>query len=170
MAEENSTKITITLPSNSYFVSGIRDFTLTLIKNTTHFAEKWAYRFQSVVDELCNNAIEFGSDEKADIKVTFNYKKEEFLEIYVEDTGTGKVKTKAEDIKKTVEERRDPEYKFVGLRGRGLPKIVSEWTDELEFTNNPNGGITVKAKKYLKDPRFKSGLPESTPTHLVLNV
>ncbi|MBI4975562.1 hypothetical protein HZC20_02690, partial [Candidatus Peregrinibacteria bacterium] len=55
------TKISITLPTNAYFMSGIRDFTLNMIKNTTNFDEKWAFRFQSVVDELCNNAIEYGS-------------------------------------------------------------------------------------------------------------
>jgi anti-sigma regulatory factor (Ser/Thr protein kinase) len=165
-----STKIKITLPSSTYFVSGIRDFTLNLIKNTTHFAEKWSFRFQSVVDELCNNAIELGSNENTDIEITFDYKENEFLEIEVKDTGKGKDPKNAAAIKKTVEERRDPNYKFTGLRGRGLAKIVSEWTDELEFIDNPEGGITVRVRKYLKDPRFKSGLPESTPTHLVLNV
>jgi len=165
-----STKIKITLPSNSYFVSGIRDFTLNLIKNTTHFAEKWAFRFQSVVDELCNNAIEFGSNENTDIDIVFNYKEDEFLEIEVKDTGKGKDPKKAAEIKRAIEDRRKPDYKFTGLRGRGLAKIVSEWTDELEFIDNQEGGITVRVRKYLKDPRFKSGLPESTPTHLVLNV
>ncbi len=58
MPEENqSVKITITIPKEAYFISGIRDFTLNLIKNTTSFSEKWAFRFQSVVDELCNYAI-----------------------------------------------------------------------------------------------------------------
>lgn len=167
---EKLTKITISLPGNAYFVSGIRDFTLALIKNTTHFAEKWAYRFQSVVDELCNNAIEYGSDENSEIKVTFVNKAEEYVEIWVEDTGTGKSKLKSADIEKLLEERRTDGYKFTGIRGRGLPKIVAEWTDELEFTDNPTGGIKVRVRKFLKDPRFKSGLPESTPTHLVLSV
>lgn len=164
------TRITITLPSNAYFVSGIRDFTLTLIKNTTNFAEKWAFRFQSVVDELCNNAIEFGSAPEADIRVTFAYQKEEYLEIIVEDTGTGKGKMKATDMKKLMEDRRKEDYKFSGIRGRGLAKIVAQWTDELEFIDREGGGMTVKVKKYLKDPRYKSALPEATPTHLVLNV
>ena len=66
------TKITITLPTNAYFMSGIRDFTLAMIKNTTQFEEKWAYRFQSVVDELCNNAIEYGSAPGENIKIIFN--------------------------------------------------------------------------------------------------
>lgn len=166
----NLTKITITLPTNAYFVSGIRDFTLSLIKNTTNFAEKWAYRMQSIVDELCNNAIEYGSAENEDIKVTICHAKDEFIEISVEDTGTGKMKMKAAEMQKIMDEKRKEGYKFIGLRGRGLAKIVAEWSDELEFTDRVEGGLIVRVRKYLKDPRFRAGLPESTPTHLVLNV
>jgi len=163
-------KISITLPGNAYFMSGIRDFTLTLIKNTTNFAEKWAFRLQSVVDELCNNAIEYGSSEGEDILVTFIHEKEQYIEIVVEDTGTGKHKTTATEMNKLLEDRKNENYKFTGIRGRGLAKIVAEWTDEIEFTDKEGGGLKVRVKKYLKDPRYKSGLPESTPTHLVLNI
>lgn len=169
-ASSEPTKITITLPTNAYFVSGIRDFTLSLIKNTTNFAEKWAYRMQSVVDELCNNAIEFGSAESSEIRVIFTHKKEEYLEIMVEDTGTGKNKATAVQMQKMLEEKRKEGYKFTGIRGRGLAKIVAEWTDEFEFKDREGGGLQVRIRKYLKDKRYKSGLPASTPTHLVLKV
>ena len=168
--KENPMKITITLPSNAYFVSGIREFTLSLIKNTTNFAEKWAYRMQSVVDELCNNAIEFGSSGDAEIRVSFLHEKDKHIEIIVEDTGTGESKNNAEQMKKIMEEKLKEGYKFTGIRGRGLAKIVHEWTDELEFKDREGGGLIVIARKFLKDPRFKSGLPESTATHLVLDV
>ncbi len=167
---EKPTKITITLPTNAYFISGIRDFTLALIRSTTKFAEKWAYRMQSVVDELCNNAIEFGSAEDSEIKVTFVHKEDDYIEIIVEDTGTGKVKIKAADMQKILKEKTADGYKFTGIRGRGLAKIVKEWTDELEFLDREGGGLIIRTRKYLKDPRYKSGLPESTATHLVLEV
>lgn len=147
------TRITITLPTNAYFMSGVRDFTLNMIKNTTNFPEKWAFRFQSVVDELCNNAIEYGSAPGSDIRITFSYKSDDFLEIVVEDTGTGQNKIKAEELQKIFEERRKPGYVFTGIRGRGLIKIVGEWTDEIIFQDRPEGGIAVKIKKYLKDVR-----------------
>lgn len=167
---EKPIKISIALPGNAYFMSGIRDFTLTLIKNTTNFAEKWAFRLQSVVDELCNNAIEYGSSEREDILVTFIHEKEQYIEIVVEDTGTGKHKTTAAEMNKLLEERKNENYKFTGIRGRGLAKIVAEWTDEIEFIDREGGGLKTRVRKYLKDPRYKSGLPESTPTHLVLNI
>ena len=163
------TKITITLPTSAYFMSGIRDFTLNLIKNTTNFSEKWAFRFQSVVDELCNNAIEHGSAPGSEIRITFIHEINQFLEIIVEDTGTGNNKISAADMQKLFNERREPGYVFSGIRGRGLIKIVGEWTDEIKFEDRPEGGLRVTVKKYLKDARHKTGLPENNPRHLVIN-
>lgn len=168
MEENTKTKITITLPTNAYFMSGIRDFTLNMIKNTTNFEEKWAFRFQSVVDELCNNAIEYGSSPGSEIRITFTYAKDDYLEIDVEDTGTGKNRMKAEELKKLFDERREPNYQFTGIRGRGLVKIIGEWSDEIKFEDRPEGGLKVSVKKFLKDPRFKSGLAQK-PETIILN-
>lgn len=164
------TKITITLPTNAYFMSGIRDFTLNMIKNTTNFDEKWAFRFQSVVDELCNNAIEYGSAPGSEIRLTFINKKDDYLEIQVEDTGTGKSKTNAQGLEKIYNERHTPGYVFTGIRGRGLVKIVGEWTDEMHFEDRKEGGIKVIVKKYLKDARYsESGITEINKNQLILN-
>jgi anti-sigma regulatory factor (Ser/Thr protein kinase) len=167
--ETKPMKITITLPTNAYFISGIRDFTLGLIKNMTEFSEQWAFRFQSVVDELCNNAIEHGSTPGKDVKITFVNVPHESIEIIVEDTGTGKVKFTAAELQKLVSDRRQPNYIHTGIRGRGLSKIVAEWTDELEFKDLETGGMQVRIKKFLQDPKLKemSNYLES-PTHLVL--
>lgn len=142
-------KITVTFPTDAYFMSGIRDFTLGLIRNMTKFSEQWAYRFQSVVDELCNNAIEFGSAPGKEVKLTFLYLPGETLEIIVEDSGTGRSKLKASDIQRLVAERSKPNFPFMELRGRGLAKIVAAWTDELEFSDIEGGGLRVRIKKNL---------------------
>ena len=168
--ETKPVRITITLPTNAYFMSGISNFTLGLIRNMTEFSEQWAFRFQSFVDELCNNAIEHGSTPGKDITLTFVSYPHDSIEIYVKDSGTGKNKLNAEDLKKIIEQRRDPNYVHTGIRGRGLSKIVAEWTDELEFKDTPEGGIEVRIKKFLNDPKLKemSQYLES-PNHLVLN-
>lgn len=149
-------KIEILLPTNAYFMSGIRDFTLTLIKNTTEFGEKWAYRMQSVVDELCNNAIEHGSEPGKDVKIIFKVIGKKEIVVLVEDSGTGPSKMKAEEIEKLVAERRESTEPQVSIRGRGLAKIVHEWTDELKFEDMEEGGIRVIAKKFLDDPKLKT--------------
>ncbi len=164
------TKITITLPTNAYFMSGIRDFTLNMIKTTTNFPERWAFRFQSVVDELCNNAIEYGSKPGSEIKITFIYSKDDYLEITVEDTGTGKNKIDAKELQKVYEDRKVPGYVFSGLRGRGLVKIVGEWSDEIKFVDRSEGGLAVTVRKYLKDARQAQPSPiNKTENTLILN-
>jgi len=146
-------EITMTLPTNAYFLSGIRDFTFNLTKNLTQFSEQWAHRFQSVVDELCNNANEHGSANGEFITVKFIAKTNEWLEVHVSDSGTGPDKFKANELKDLVSTRQQEmtSGKFLGIRGRGLPQIVANWTDELVFEDNENGGVTVKIKKYLKE-------------------
>lgn len=168
--KQEPVKITITLPTNAYFMSGIRDFTLSMIRNMTHFSDQWAYRFQSVVDELCNNAIEHGSSSKQEIKVAFVNYANESVEIIVEDSGTGKQKAKAADLQKIVAERSRPGYPFTEIRGRGLAKIVAAWTDELQFTDLPGGGMQVRVRKYLADLSLTKAAPalSSDPTHVVL--
>jgi anti-sigma regulatory factor (Ser/Thr protein kinase) len=163
--------IVIIMPTQAYFMSGIRDFTLNLIKNTTDFSEQWAYRFQSIVDELCNNAIEHGSKEGQMVKIIFENQPNEYIQITVEDTGTGAHPMKAEEINKLVAERKSQTLLNGLIRGRGLPKIVAEWTDELEFTDVENGGIRARVKKYLNDPKMKTNPSAGSedPSHLVLN-
>ncbi len=163
-------KITIILPTNAYFLSGIRDFTLTMTKNMTGFSEQWAYRFQSVVDELCNNAIEHGSEKGKDVKITFVNVQGESLEVIIEDTGTGASKYTAEQMNNLVKERISMMHdQYLGLRGRGLPKIVAEWTDELLFEDIEGGGLRVRVKKYLRDKENQVlSAGQNDPTHVVL--
>ncbi len=163
-------RISIILPTNAYFISGIRDFTLAMIKNMTQFSQQWAYRFQSVVDELCNNAIEHGSEKGKNITVTF-VQYNDAIEIIVEDTGTGAKKCNADEMRKLIEERTKEGYAFNGIRGRGLSKIVHGWTDELEFSDLQNGGLRVRVKKILKkedDSKAKEALADAT--HVTLNI
>lgn len=170
-ASKEPVKITISLPTNAYFMSGIRDFTLSMIRNMTNFSDQWAFRFQSVVDELCNNAIEHGSAPKQEIRVQFVYYPEESLEIIVDDTGTGPNRLKAAELQKLVAERVKPGYSFTEIRGRGLAKIVSAWTDELEFSDLPGGGLRARVKKYLKKslPDLTQ-FPSNDPTRVVLTI
>lgn len=162
-------RISILLPTNAYFMSGIRDFTMSFIKNATKFSEQWAYRFQSIVDELCNNAIEYGSTPGQDIKLTLIYAPGDSLEITVEDTGTGKERKTAEDVKKVVDEKRKPGYIHSGIRGRGLSNIVFGWSDEVNFKDIPHGGLMVTAKKKLVQEISSPQIQISNdPTHLIL--
>jgi anti-sigma regulatory factor (Ser/Thr protein kinase) len=144
-------RITILIPTTAYFMSGLRDFTMNVVRNMTGFSEQWAYRFQSVVDELVNNAIEFGSAPGKEVRITFISQKGKSIEILVEDSGTGPTKKTAEQMAKYVEEHRhiNP-LQITSIRGRGLSQIVANWTDVLEFKNNSEGGLIIHVIKYLE--------------------
>lgn len=160
--ETQPIRITIILPTNAYFLSGIRDFTLTMTKNMTGFSDQWAYRFQSVVDELCNNAIEHGSTKGKDIVITFISYPQENLEVVVEDTGTGSESYTAAEMRDLLRSQMQKvQSQFLGLRGRGLAKIVAEWTDEIIFEDREGGGLRVRVKKYLHDGDRKISLPSA---------
>lgn len=151
MASEKPIRITITLPTNAYFLSGIRDFTLSLAKNLTGFSDQWAYRCQAVIDELCNNAIEHGSRPGEEIKIIFISVKEEYIEFVVEDNGSNGHMIAA-DMNRLVSERTSPTYEQkLGVRGRGLSQIVAGWTDELEYTDVKPKGLRVRVRKYFKN-------------------
>lgn len=169
VTDERPTEINIRIPTQAYFISGIRDFVVNLTKNMTGFSEQWAYRFQAVVDELCNNAIEYGSAPGSFINITLISTKNTSLEVFVEDTGTGSKKMTAADMTSLYQERKQMmTAQYLGLRGRGLPKIVGEWTDEVLFEDVATGGLRVKVKKYLRKEEDKVSSAKSDPTHLVL--
>lgn len=149
--DPNYAKITIIMPSNAYFTAGIRQFTSDLVTNMGGFSEQWAFRFQSVIDELCNNAIAHGSKPGTDIRLTFIVKRNEYLDISVEDTGTGKKRKSPADLTKFVRETalQSPDT-LLQMRERGLRQIVNSWTDVLEFSPSALGGIKVHVIKYIK--------------------
>lgn len=144
-------RIAIIIPSSLYFQSGVRDFTLEMVRNLTGLADQWAFRFQTIVDELCNNAIEHGSYPGEEIVLSFYTKPSQWLEIVVEDKGSGGKVIDAQELTTLINSRKDlPDTEIHGLRGRGLARIVARWTDELEFRNRLEGGMLVRARKYIQ--------------------
>ena len=165
---EKPIEIKIELPTNAYFMSGIRDFTLSMIRNMTDFSEQWAYRFQSVVDEICNNAIEHGSSPDDSIYITFVTHPNQAIEIIVDDNGSNPESGSAAEIMEKIDKNAELEINQIGIRGRGLAFIVKQWTDELEITDRENGGIRVRVKKNMNDPKFKEETESSDPTKIIL--
>lgn len=149
----DTTRITISIPTNAYHISGIRDFTMNLVKNMTGFSEKWAFRFQAIIDELCNNAVEHGSQAGDDIFITFINVKGETLTLVVEDLGRAPTAKSADDMRAMLKQKLDDQAKNVmgsfSIRGRGLSQIVYNWTDVLEFYDRPGGGLKVQVMKKL---------------------
>jgi anti-sigma regulatory factor (Ser/Thr protein kinase) len=169
--QNNSDKpveIKIELPTNAYFMSGIRDFTLSLIENMTDFSSQWAYRFQSVVDELANNAIEHGSSANDKILVTFFAIANKEIKIVVEDHGHPEKPMKAEQVMTQMEKNKNKDKSEFSIRGRGLAFIVDKWTDKLEITDRPSGGLRIAVTKYLNDENFKTSDRSDDPKNIII--
>ncbi len=152
-ALDNLVKIQIILTTNGYFQSGIRDFVMNFVKNITSFSEKWAFRFQTIVDELASNAIEHGCKAGDEIKITLLAHTAKSVEIIVEDPGNGDKKVNAADLRKIYQEKIESFSKaeYLGIRGRGLAQIIHSWSDEVAFEDSKDGGVKVKVIKYLKE-------------------
>jgi len=103
------------------------------------FSEQQAEHVKSVVDELCNNAIEYGSQKTSEISLEI-YGDQNAMRITCHDQGHGN-KLKADQIKALLEQ----ELPQNAARGRGIRMIVKGFTDEFEINDNPQGGVTVTA-------------------------
>jgi len=145
--KKDTTKIKIEIDIKSYFETGIRDFAFNLIEKITDWNEIWRYRIQLITDELCNNAIEHGSESNSKIIIDFEYIQNEFIKISVSDFGKINSKIKAKDIIKTMEENSLKKQNELGIRGRGLAFIIKKWCDSLEIQDNQYGGVTVSITK-----------------------
>lgn len=145
-------RIMVVIASSLYFQSGIRDFTLDMGRNLTGLNDQWAHRFQTIVDEMCNNAIEHGSKPGDEIALTFHLKPGEYLEVVVEDQGSGEKSMNAAELTRLVNEKKAMKNTDIhSLRGRGLSRIVTRWTDELDFADRQPKGIRARARKYFKN-------------------
>lgn len=142
------TVIRISIPTNVYFLSGIRDFTFDAVHNVAGFSEQWAHRIQTVVDELVNNAIEHGSQPGEEIGVEFEIEEQHSIAVSVRNGPHGKTHLTATELNaKVAEQKQLGDTPRIGLRGRGIT-IIANWCDEVAFTDLPDGGLVARAKKY----------------------
>lgn len=140
--------VQVSFPSSLDYVPGVRDF-LSNIALMRGFNEKEAYRIQTIVDEICNNAIEHGSkgsEAIISIRCTVDNDK---LDLVVEDKGADS--ESAEGLKKAVAKVQFTEHGKVSVekRGRGLP-IVAMLADMLEIDTRSGPGTKIHVVKFKK--------------------
>lgn len=131
----------------------LREITDTLCKNFG-MIPKWRTRVVLILDELHNNAIEYGS-RTGDINTFFfQLTKEEKgglrLEASVTDSGFGPKAKKAAEMEqiRKVHENEDFSH-HSSIRGRGLFLIISQLVDALLFDDATQGGLRVTVVKRL---------------------
>ena len=142
---------TIAFPPSLDYVPSVRDF-ICNVASMRGFSEKEAYRIQTIIDEVCNNAIEHGSrktDEPITVVCTID---DEKMDLTVEDRGADK--SAAEGLKKAIAKVQfDTDGKVsVEKRGRGLP-IVAMLADMLEIDTRSGPGTKVHVIKFKNKER-----------------
>ncbi|MBI5555339.1 MAG: ATP-binding protein [Elusimicrobia bacterium] len=141
--------IRLYFPADLKIVPGIRNM-IARTALTFGFSERECYQVETIVDEICNNAIEHGCS-RPDAEITLEYKIEpDYLEITVKDEG-GK-----EFNPETVRQRNEllagngsKSLEFLEKRGHGL-FIVKRLSNSLDISVGQEGTIVRVIKK--KEP------------------
>lgn len=131
----------------------LREITDMLCKNFG-MIPKWRTRIVLILDELHNNAIEYGSS-TGDIN-TFLFRLERKtnnifrLEASVIDSGFGPKAKKAFQMEQIRKEHENEDFSHhSSIRGRGLFLIISQLVDALIFDDVPDRGLKVTVVKDL---------------------
>lgn len=142
-------QITFSIPAQIGFISGIRT-ALGRISYNFGFNDKDAYEIETVIDEICNNAIMHGSGTEDDHIIVECGFETKIIEIMVKDGGSTEfnVEKVLDNSKKLMED--DTERKIDALleRGGGLGLIiVQKYVDKVEITSQPDSTV-VKIVKF----------------------
>lgn len=130
----------------SYSQARIRELIANAASNVAGFTERQRDRICSVIDELCQNAFEHGSMPGAEIGVEIIFRDDE-IEILVEDRGKDGALPAAEVEELFNKRRQEDPTASTSKRGRGLPRIVANWTDSVFFEDRDGGGLQVRVIK-----------------------
>jgi anti-sigma regulatory factor (Ser/Thr protein kinase) len=142
-------QITFSIPAQLGFIPGIRT-ALGRISYNFGFNDKDAYEIETVIDEICNNAIMHGSskkDEHITIECGFDTK---VIEITVTDSGSSKfnVEKVLDNSKKLMEDDTERKINALMEQGGGLGLIiVQKYVDKVDITTRPDGTV-VKLVKF----------------------
>lgn len=146
-------EISFLFSSNFNNTKYLRDY-LLIIFDVVGLDMIWKNRFVLIIDELNNNAIEYGSKEGSLNKISFVSKKvwdEISISIEVQDAGDGKNPKKAFEMEKLRKERIEQWFSHhTSIRGRGLFLIITKLVDELYFKDSEKWWLIVGVSKKLK--------------------
>ncbi len=130
----------------------LREFVDEIAKHA-NIEPKWRTRLVLIVDELNNNAIEYGSKENdtniLKIEMTSLWDNLDVV-ISVTDAGTWAHCKSAQDMRELQRQHLDKDYSnHHSIRWRWLFLIISQLVDTLDFADEESGGLIVKFVKKL---------------------
>lgn len=135
-------QIEIKLPNNVAFICALRAFVKNLARRVG-FQPTKAEDIELVVDELCNNAMEHGSDPNSPVWVIISVR-DSALDILVRDEGGGERSRRFLENLPRIRRKHASPY---SERGHGI-YIVEMLSDYFCFSQNPMGGTDARVIFY----------------------
>ncbi len=140
-------ELKITMSAYFGFVPGIR-IGIGRVAVNFGFNDKEVYEIETVIDEICNNAIEHGSKGK-DNTVTLEFRFDtRYIEIVVRDSGAPQFDVDAvlEEGQRLMEEEAAKPILDTIRRKRGLV-IVRNFVDKMDIETKSNGTVVNIVKR-----------------------
>ncbi|MFP4163967.1 MAG: ATP-binding protein [Chitinispirillaceae bacterium] len=135
-------KIKVKLPSDLEYIPSIRKFVSEVLQ-VSGFSSKFAFRSEIIVDEICNNAINYGNESRPDTEVELICEiHQDRIELLVKDQGGNPLHTDRlkEAVKSKEAKEKDDQL------GLEIIKMLSEKV-ELEIDENNVTSIHVVRKR-----------------------
>lgn len=152
LSESHKIDVSISYASDFKNAKILREFVDELCKKY-QVHPKWRTRLVLVIDELNNNAIEYGSQSGDTNYLALKVEKVDnvtHFEAAVTDTGTGVKAKTAQDMHDLREKHENKDFtRHNSIRWRGLFLIISRLVDTLYFEDSKEGGLVVGIKKIL---------------------
>lgn len=142
--------INVTIPSNLHLVPPLRQLASRIAKQKG-YGIKDSFRIETIVDEICNNAIEHGKqgmDQNINMNIKVDQKQIEFDVVNASDP------EKLATLKALLKPKKNNEVRSDEKRGRGLA-LIKMLSDELSVDCSESGTI-VHVKKVREE---KNGIP-----------
>lgn len=133
----NREPLVVEFPADGDYIPSVRKF-IAESSMIEGFTQKFAYRTEIIIDELCNNAVKFGpSRPDAMVRLQCDFDNDG-IQLNVQDAGGA-----AADVEKLKGAVAASQSKFMG---RGL-EIVKMLSNHMEFTTRPTGETVVRVIK-----------------------
>ncbi len=148
MDTEYPYKIAVHFPGNLEYIPSIRKLVYDILQ-VAGFSNKFAFRSEIIVDEICNNAVRFGCDKSSDIELGFEID-DDRIEFTIRDGGGNPlhIKRLKKALQQQKKEKKSSNEDLQSGLGLNLVKMLSQ---EVDFSIDDNNVTSVHVVRKRED-------------------
>ncbi len=146
MTEKTNNVIKIDFPANIEYISALRTM-ISDIALVNGFSQKYAFRSEAITDEICSNAVNYGSPKLSSVVALECMVYPDMMKLVIRDEG-GKEEdiNGLQNIVKDLESDEEASKDMYRKKGRGLD-IVKMLADGMEVKVEPGNLTEVRVVK-----------------------